>query len=153
MATALLVAGLLWPFGYLCLHPPARIQVSFKALGCSYNCRRLTHVSFQLMHMSCDDHAVQLIEPWRPKPRQNIITMPTTLPQGWVSASKHQCTTVITTTWTESLSAFPESYTANRMTVGLCAWAMAEHKRTIIEQKLTLVVELRAFLSPRFPAW
>jgi len=32
--------------------------------------------------MSRDDHAVQLIELWRPKRRQNIITALTTLPQG-----------------------------------------------------------------------
>jgi len=39
----------------------------------------LTCGSFQLTHMSRDDHAVQLIEPWRPKRRQNIITVLTTL--------------------------------------------------------------------------
>jgi len=32
--------------------------------------------------MTRDDHAVQLIEPWRPKRRQNIITALTTLPTG-----------------------------------------------------------------------
>ena len=64
------------------LHPPARTQASFKALGCSYNCRQLTCGSFQLTHMSRDDHAVQLIEPWRPKRGQNVITALTTLPQG-----------------------------------------------------------------------
>ena len=32
--------------------------------------------------MSRDDHAVQLIEPWRPKRRQSVITALTTLPQG-----------------------------------------------------------------------
>ena len=60
VATALLVAGSTLTFGYLGrlrLHPPARIQASFKALCCSYNCRRLTYGSFQLMHMSRDDHA------------------------------------------------------------------------------------------------
>ena len=58
-------------------------------------------------------YAVQLIEPWRPRRRQNIIAALTTLPQGWVSARKHQCTTAITTIWTKSSWAFPESYTAN----------------------------------------
>ena len=67
---------------YLRLHPPACTPASIKGLGCSYNCRRLTYCSFQLMHMSHDDHAVQLIKPWRPKRRQNIITVFTTLPQG-----------------------------------------------------------------------
>jgi len=38
----------------------------------------------------------------RPKRRQNVITALTTLPQGWVSTSKHQCTTAITTMWKES---------------------------------------------------
>ena len=73
VATALLVAGSTLTFGCLRLHPPAGTQASFKALGCSYNCRRLTYGSCQLTHMSRDDHAVQLIEPWQPKRRQNII--------------------------------------------------------------------------------
>ena len=63
--------------------------------------------------MSRDDHAVQLIEPWWPKRRQNIITALTTLPQRWVSTRKHQYMTAITTMWTESSWAFPESYTAD----------------------------------------
>jgi len=62
--------------------------------------------------MSRDDHAVQLIEPWRPKRRQ-IITALTTLPQGRVSTHKHQYVAAISTMWTESLRAFPESYTAD----------------------------------------
>ena len=52
----------------ICIH-----QLVLKP-GCSYNCRRLTYGSFQLTHMSRDDYAVQLTEPWRPKRRQNIIT-------------------------------------------------------------------------------
>ena len=43
---------------------------------------RLTRGSFQLTHMSRDDHAVELIEPWRQKRRQSVITALTTLPQG-----------------------------------------------------------------------
>ena len=62
--------------------PPACTQASFKALGCSRNCRRLGDGSFQLTHMSRDDHVVELIEPWRPRRRQNIITALPTLPQG-----------------------------------------------------------------------
>ena len=103
------------------LHPPARTQTSFKALGCSCNCRRLAYGSFQLTHMSRDDHAVELIKSWRPRRRQNIITALTKLPQGWVSARKHQCTTAITTMWTKSSWAFPESYTADDRS---CAQAM-----------------------------
>ena len=75
MATALLVAGSTLTFGIPCrlgLHSPTRTQASFQALG----------YSFQLKHMSREDHAVQLIEPWRPKRRQNVITALTTLPQG-----------------------------------------------------------------------
>jgi len=59
-------------------------------------------------------------EPWRPKQSQNVITALKTLPEEWVSAFKPQCTTAITTTWTESSSAFAESYTA-------LAWAMADN--------------------------
>jgi len=109
-------------FGIPRLHPPAHTQASFKALGCSYNCMRLTSGSFQLTHMSCDDHAVQLIELWRPKRRQNVITALTTLPQA---TRKHQCTTAITTMWTESLWAFPESYST-----GSCARAMVDNWET-----------------------
>ena len=60
VATALLVGGstlAFWIPPRLRLHPPARTQASFKALGCSYNCRRLTCGSF---HMSSDDHAVPI---------------------------------------------------------------------------------------------
>jgi len=57
--------------------------------------------------MSRDDNAMQMIEPWHPKWRQNVITVLTTLPQGWVSTRKHQCMTVIITMWTESSWAFP----------------------------------------------
>jgi len=37
-------------------------QESFKVLGCLYNCRWLIYGSLQLMHMSRDDHTVQLIK-------------------------------------------------------------------------------------------
>jgi len=49
---------------------------------------------------------IELIKPWWPEWRQNIIRALTKLPQGWVS-------TAITTMWTESSWAFPESYTAD----------------------------------------
>jgi len=125
VATALLVAGSTSTF-WIPQFVSTRTQALFKALGCSRNCRRrLTYGSFQLMHMSRDIHAVQLIEPWRPKRRQNIIAALTTLPQGWVSTRKHQCTTAITTMWTESSWAFPESYTTR-------PWvrAMADNQET-----------------------
>jgi len=93
VATPLLVAGSTLTFRI----PPFASTSSYssvaKALGYSCNCRRLAYGSFQLTHMSRDDHAVQFTEPWRPRRRQNIITALTMLPQGWVSARKHQCTT------------------------------------------------------------
>ena len=89
MATALLVAGSTLTFWISPFASTSSYSSVVKALGCSCNCRRLACDSFQLTHMSRDDHAVQLIEPWRPRRRQNIITALTTLPQGWVSASVH----------------------------------------------------------------
>ena len=118
------------------MHPPTHTQASFKVLGCSCNCGWLAYGSFQLTHMSHDAYSVELIEPWRPRRRQNIITVLTTLPQGWVSARKHHCTTTTTMMWTESSWAFPESYMP--MTVGLCARAMAidgRQKRTELHNR------------------
>ena len=112
MATSLLVAGSTPTFWIPQFVFTSSYSSVVQALGCSHNCRRLTYGSFQLTHMSRDYHAVQLIEPWRPKRRQNIIAL-TTLPQRWVSTRKHQYTTAITTMWTESSWAFPESYTAD----------------------------------------
>ena len=113
VATALLVAGSTLTFWIPPFASTSLYSSVVKALGCYCNCRRLAYGSFQLTHMSRDVHAVQLIEPWRPRRRQNIITALTTLPQEWVSARKHQCTTVITKMWTEFSWAFPESYTAD----------------------------------------
>ena len=114
VATALLVAGSTLTFWIPWQTPfastsRAHIQASsFRALGCSYNCRWLTCGWFHLTHMSSGDHAVRSSssEPWQPKRRQNIITALTTSPQGLVSARRHQCTTAITTMWTELLWAF-----------------------------------------------
>jgi len=110
VATALLVAGSTLTFWILPFATTSSYSSVVKALGCSCNCRRLAYGSFQLTHTSRDDHAVQLIEPWRPRRRQNVITELTTLPQGWVSTRKHGCTTAVTTMWTEFSWAFPESY-------------------------------------------
>ena len=118
MATTLLVAGSTLTFWI----PPFASTSSFKVLGCLCNCRQLAYSSFQLTHMSHDDHAIELIEPWRPRRRQNIITVLATLPQVWVYACKHQCTTAITRMWTKSLLVFFESYTAES-----CAQAMADN--------------------------
>ena len=57
VATALLVAGSTLTFWI----PPFVCTSSYSSvvrLRCSYNCKRLTHGSFQLTHMSRDDHAV-----------------------------------------------------------------------------------------------
>jgi len=113
VATALLVAGSTLTFWIPLFASTSSYSSVVKAQGCYCNCRRLACCTFQLTHMSRDDHAVQLIEPWRPRRRQNIITALTTLPQGWVSARKHQCTTEITAMWAESSWAFHESYTAD----------------------------------------
>ena len=107
----------------------------FKTLGCLYNCRRLTYGLFHLAHVTWW-HAVQLIEPRQPKQRQNIITALIALLQGWVSAHKHQCMTAITTMWTESSWAFPESYTADNVWI-MCSsngdqWEDKVHRTPLI---------------------
>jgi len=123
----------------VCIHQLVLKRLSKR----SYNCRRLTDGSFQLTLMSRDVHAIQLILPWRPKRRQNIITALTTLPQGWVSAHKHQYTTAITPMWTESSWAFPESYTA-----GSCTRALADngdkraHNSTTKVSFCTIIIRL-----------
>jgi len=117
VATALLVAGSTPTFWIPQFPSTSSYSSIVQALGCSHNCRQLTYGSFQLTHMSRDDHtiryAITRFEPWLPKRRQNIITVLTMLPQGWVLTRKHQYTTAITTMWTESSWAFPESYTVN----------------------------------------
>ena len=113
MATALLVAGSTPTFWIPQFVSTSSYSSVVQVLGCLHKCRRLTYGSFQLTHMSRDDHEVQLIEPRRPKRRQNIITALTRLPQWWVSTHKRQYTTAITKMWAESSWAFPESYTAD----------------------------------------
>ena len=147
VATALLVAGSTLTFWIpLCASTSSYPSVVQSArLLC--NCRRLTRGSFQLTHMSRDDHAVQLIEPWRSERRQNIITALTTLPQGWVSTHKHQCKTAITTMQTESSWAFPESYTADdswivRSSDGEQREDKRAHNSTIKVSFCTIIVRL-----------
>ena len=74
--------------------------------------KRSRTVKFVLLVMSRDDHAVELIEPWRPRRNNTLLQRSQHCHKG-VLARKHQCTTAITTMWTESLWAFPKSYTAN----------------------------------------
>jgi len=85
VATALLVAGSTLTF-WIPWQTPFASTSSYSSVVQSAslpdNCRRLTHGSFQLMHMSGDDHAVELIESWRTTQRQSIITALTTLPEG-----------------------------------------------------------------------
>ena len=68
------------------LHPSGDTQASSNALGCSYNCRWLTYGPFQLMHMSYDDHAVQLIDWW---PIQKVRVEPAT--RNAVATVMHWC--------------------------------------------------------------
>jgi len=81
VATALLVPGSTPTFWIPQFVSTSSYLSVVQALGCSHNCRRLIYGSFQLTHKSRDDHAVQLIAPWRPKQTQNIITALTMLPQ------------------------------------------------------------------------
>jgi len=71
VATALLVAGSTLSFCIL----------SFKVLGCSYNCMRLTYGSLKLTHVTwwprCPNDWAMVA-----KMKMNIITALTTLPQG-----------------------------------------------------------------------
>jgi len=55
VATALLVAGSTLTFPIPPFASTSSSQASFKARGCSYNCRGLTDGSFQLTHMARDD--------------------------------------------------------------------------------------------------
>ena len=80
VATALLVAGSTPTFWIPQFASTSSYSSVVKALGCLCDCRRRAYGSFQLTHMSRDDHAVQLIEPWRPRRRQNVTTALTTLP-------------------------------------------------------------------------
>ena len=102
LATTLLVAGSTLTFGYLgrlCLYPPVRTQASFKALHCA-------HVMW-LPRCSIDQDRVSH------GGQNEDKTLLQSSPQGWVSAHIHQCTTAITTMYTEFSWAFPESYTAD----------------------------------------
>jgi len=76
---------------------------------------RLTYGTFQLTHMSHDDHAVQLIkfERLASHGAQTKIKPYYSAHNIAGFACKHQCTTVITTMWTESSWTFPERYTAD----------------------------------------
>ena len=83
---------------------------------------------FQLTHVSRNDHAVELIEPRRPRQRQNIITAFTTLPQGGV---RH----VSITARQQSLRCGqnlrgPFLRATLMIRVGLCARAVADNGET-----------------------
>jgi len=103
VATALLVAGLETPFASTSSY--TSIVQSGRLLLQAANLRLIPintrHMMTTLFNWSSSS------EPWWPKRRQSMITALTTLPQGWVSARKHQCTTVITRMWTESSWVFP----------------------------------------------
>jgi len=79
----------------VCIHQLI-LKLCSKSASMQYNFRRLTYGSFQLTRVTwwlCCSIDGCSSEPWRPRRWQNITTALTTLPQGWVSAHKHQCTT------------------------------------------------------------
>jgi len=125
VAPALLVADSTLTFWIPPFASPARTdQASFKARASLFANSWLVLINAHVTwwpRCSIDKVEQAMAAKWR----QTIITVLTTLPQGWVSACKHQCTTVITTMWTESSWVFPESYTA-----GSCAGAMADNGET-----------------------
>ena len=59
MATAFLVAGSTPTFWIPQFVSTSSYSSVVQALCCSHNCRQLTYGSFQLTHISHDDHAVQ----------------------------------------------------------------------------------------------
>ena len=123
MATALLVAGPTLPFW---IPWQTRFAFTYSYSSVVQSARLLVPINAHVTRWPrCSIDQVSSSVPWRPKRRQNIITALTTLPQGWVSARKTQCTTAITTMWADSSWAFPESYTA-----GSCARAMANNGET-----------------------
>ena len=70
-----------------------------QALGCSHNC----YSSFQLTHMSCDDHAVRSIDQaMAAKTKKEHYYSAHNVATRVSSTHKHQYTTAITTMWTES---------------------------------------------------
>ena len=104
--------------GRLRLHPPAHTQLSFKALGCSYNCMRLTCGSFELTHMSLDDHAAKMHE------GKTLLQRSQPCHNGEfrhvrISARQRSLS------WTESSWAFPENDTTRSY-----ARAMADNGET-----------------------
>jgi len=87
------------------------------------------------------------LEPWRPKRRQNVITALTTLPQGWDLTRKNQCTTAISTMWTESSWVFLRATLPDR---ALERWQTTErqprdkraHNSTIKVNFCTIIIRL-----------
>ena len=126
VATALLVASST-PTFWILQFVSTRTQALFKALGCSYNCRRrLTYCSFQLTHMS-RDHAVQLNEPWRPNEDRTL--------QRSQHCHKGEFRHVSINTRERSLRGGqnlrgPFLRATLAMTVGSCARAMADNGKT-----------------------
>ena len=93
-----------------------RVASNLCLLSTSTFVRYLLIMAASLLLPACTyifDVTTAIDEQSRSTGRQNITTALTKLPQGWVLARKHQCTTAITTMWTESSWAFPESYTAD----------------------------------------
>ena len=102
-----------------CLHPPAHTVGLFK--GFPYKCRWLAYGSFQLMHISCDDHAVPVEQAMAgsQKGDNKLLQCSQLRLRGEFQYNyKCHCITVITAVYSESSWAFPESCTANESQTG-----------------------------------
>ena len=123
MATALLVAGSTLTFLIPQFASTSSYSSVVQALGCSHNCRRLTCGSFQLTHVTWWPRC-SMIELWRPKRRQNIIT-------ALMRCHKGEFRHVGISTRQQSLRCGQNLLRATLpMRVGSCAWAMADNGET-----------------------
>jgi len=146
VATALLVAGSTPTFWIPQFVSTSLYSSVVQALGCSHNCRRLTYGSFQLTHMSRDTTQFN----WSSRGGQNE--------DRTLSQRSQRChngefrhvsisTTVITTMWTESSWAFPESYSADeswivRSSDGGQQWDKRAHNSTSKVSFCTITIRL-----------
>ena len=129
VATALLVAGstlTFWIPWQTSFASTSSYSSVIESLGCSYNCTCmwLTCGLFQLMHVTWWPRCTFNWSSHGGPNEDNVIAALTTLPQGWVSTCKHQCTTVIIRCGQNLRGPFLRATLP--MTVGSCARAMAD---------------------------
>ena len=130
MATALLVAGSTPTFWIPQFVSTSSYSSVVEALGCSHNCKRLTYGSFQLTHMSRDDHAA--LFNWSLRGGQNEDR---TLLQRSQHCRNGEFRHVGISTRQQSLRCGqnlrgPFLRATLPMTVGSCARAMADNRET-----------------------